>query len=138
MKEEDKQISLFKDIYYTSFQGSQAGALRNFKILQALLSTLPDREDGAHAPVCDVGPGRGGGVLHAEEVVVDVRLLRGDVVAPRGQLPSERLGIRWRLPVLEAALRLAQLLRVHGVHGVLAGQVGTSQVGTESRLREFG
>ena len=43
---------------------------------------LPDREDGAHAPVCDVGSGRGGGVLHAEEVVVDVRLLRGHVVAP--------------------------------------------------------
>ena len=106
---------------------SEPAIRSNFEILRALISALPDGEDGAHAPVCDVGSGRGGGVLHAEEVVVDVRLLRGDVVAPRGQLPAERLGVRWRLPVLDAPLRLAQLLRVHGVHGVLAGQVGTEK-----------
>ena len=94
----------------------------NFEIIRALLSALPHREYRAHAPVCDVGSGRGGGVLHAEEVVVDVRLLRGDVVAPRGQLPAERGGVGRGLPVLDAALRLAQLLRVHGVHSVLAGR----------------
>ena len=96
--------------------------MSELKFYKALLRALPDREYGAHAPVCELSSRRGGRVFHAEEVVVDVRLLRGDVVAPRGQLPAERGGVGRGLPVLDAALRLAQLLRVHGVHSVLAGR----------------